>query len=152
MTARTTDVAGERATIITLPGEIDMANVADVGADLAAGLAGRPAAMIIDMSGTWYSDLAGVRAVLRTCELADQAGCGVRLVVSSAAVLRLLALLGADQRTAIYPALPAALSAVPPAAGSAVPPAAVAAAMPGAGSPALAAAGPAVLPAAGSRR
>ena len=100
-------------TVVTLPAEIDMANADRVGADLQAAFA--PGVTVVaDMTATTFCDSRGIHALVLAHQRAAASGAGLRLVVPSACVLRVLAVVGLDRWLAIYPSLQEAL-AVPPA-------------------------------------
>jgi anti-sigma B factor antagonist len=114
MTSPPADTTGRRTpAVVTLPAEVDMANAEAAENELTAALAGQPGALIIDMTHTIYCDSAGVRAVMLTCKRAAEAGCDVRLVITSPTVLRIFTLMGADQHAAIHPDLNSASAPSP---------------------------------------
>jgi anti-anti-sigma regulatory factor len=57
------------------------------------------------MAATRFCDLPGARALVRAHKRATANGAELRLVVPSARVLRVLAILGLDSRPATYPSL-----------------------------------------------
>ena len=95
--------------VVTLPAEIDMANADRVGADLRAAFASGVTTVVADLTATTLCDCRGIRALLLAHDHATASGAGLRLVVPSAGVLRVLAVLGLDRWLAIYPSLEKAL-------------------------------------------
>jgi len=104
---RATPTRGEWI-VVTLPAEIDITNARRLGGELGTALAS--ATMVIaDMSATTFCDSSGIRILLLAHEQAAAAAIDLRLVVPSAAVLRALALVGADRLLPVYPSLQDAL-------------------------------------------
>lgn len=99
-----------RPTVVTLPDEIDVANAERVGADLQAAFAPGVTVVVADMTATTFCDLLGTRTLVRAHEQAAASGAELRVAVSSAGVLRVLALLRLDGLLAIYPSLQEALA------------------------------------------
>lgn len=99
--------------IVALPAEIDIGNSERVGQDLCA--AARPgiAVVIADMSQTQYCDSSAVRSLMLAHDTAVRNNAELRLVIPSAAVLRILSVLGFDRLLHIYPSLSAALTSSP---------------------------------------
>jgi anti-sigma B factor antagonist len=99
--------------VVTLPDEIDMDNADRVGADLQAAFAPGVTTVVADMTATTFCDSRGIRALVLAHKQAAASGAELRLVVPSAGVLRVLAVLGLDGLLAIYPSLPEALATEP---------------------------------------
>jgi anti-sigma B factor antagonist len=99
--------------IVTLPAEIDISNAESVGRQLCA--AARPgiAVVIADMSQTLYCDSSAVRSLMLAHDTAVRNDAELRLVIPSAAVLRILSVLGFDRILHLYPSLGAALTSSP---------------------------------------
>ena len=89
--------------VIRLPAEIDIAN-ADFVKDLllAEVLPGR-AAVIADLSATFFCDCAGVSALIDVGRDAKRAGVELRLVARSRSVLRTFELAGLSACLPVYP-------------------------------------------------
>ena len=102
--------AGPRV-VVTVPAEIDAMNSDEVREALLSATGPGVTTLIVDMSGTTFCDSAGVHAVITAYRQAAQAGTEVRLVATK--VLRVFALIGADQLMATYPTLEAALADTP---------------------------------------
>ena len=99
--------------VVTLPAEIDMANAGRVGADLQAAFTPGITTVVADLTATTFCDCGGIRALVMAHERAAASGAELRLVVVSARVLRVMAVLGLDRWLAIYPSLPEALAERP---------------------------------------
>ncbi len=98
--------------VVTLPAEIDIENADRVAADLQAAFAAGVTTVVADMTATRFCDTRGVRALVLASKHATASG-GELLVVPSACVLRVLAVLGLDCWLAIYPSLEQALAVRP---------------------------------------
>jgi anti-anti-sigma factor len=98
---------------VTLPAEIDVTNAERVGADLRAAFAPGVTVVVADMTATTFCDSLGIRALVRAHQRATASDAELRLVVPSARVMRLLAVLGLDGLLAIHPSLQEALPAEP---------------------------------------
>ena len=96
--------------VVTLPAEIDIANADQVREDLLWVLNQGATLLIADLSTTTFCDSAGVSALARTFRRADANQSEMRLVVSTRAVQRVLALTGVDRMMDIYPSMTAALA------------------------------------------
>jgi anti-anti-sigma factor len=107
----------DRLAVVTLPEEIDLSNGGAVHDSLAAALSQQPAALVVDMSSTTYCDSAGVRAVMLAGQQAAAAGCTLRLVIDSPAVMRVFSLIGADELVEVHERLASALGPAGPADG-----------------------------------
>jgi anti-anti-sigma factor len=95
--------------VITLPAEIDITNAGQVREVLLSVLNQGAAVLIADLSTTTFCDSAGVSALARTFRRADASQNEMRLVVSTPAVQRVLAITGVDRLLDIYPGVTAAL-------------------------------------------
>jgi anti-sigma B factor antagonist len=98
--------------VATLPAEIGLSNAPAVQEGLLSVLSRRPAALIADMTPTIFCDSAGVRALMLAYKQAVAMGCELRLVISSAGVKRVFALIGADQLVEVHEQLDGALGPV----------------------------------------
>lgn len=101
------------AAVVALPAEIDAGNADEIGQELLSAISLGAAVVVIDMSPTTFCDSAGVQAIITAYRHAAANRTQLRLV--TAAVLRILTLVGADQLVPIYPTLEAALAGTPPA-------------------------------------
>ena len=104
-----------RPVIVSLPAEIDMANAEDVGEQLCAAFAPGVTVVIADLGSTVFCDTSGARQLMLAHKRAAVSNRELLVVISSAGVLRVLAILGLDRVLEIYPDLAAALAAgLPP--------------------------------------
>jgi anti-anti-sigma factor len=102
-----------RLVIVPLPAEIDMANEEDVGEQLRAAFAPGVTVVIADLGSTVFCGTSAVRQLVLARKRAVASNRELRVVISSAGVLRVLAILGLDRELEIYPDLAAALAAGP---------------------------------------
>lgn len=77
---------------VAFDGEIDVAAKAQIIATVRAVLRESPAAIDLDLGEVAFIDCAGLGALERALDLARAAGCVVRIVAMSSAVLRLFEL------------------------------------------------------------
>ena len=82
--------------IVTLPAEIDMANVDALGEQLAAAFAPGPRAVIADMTATTFCDSSGIGMLVRAQKQATAHGAELRLLLPHPNVLRVMTIQGAD--------------------------------------------------------
>ena len=100
------------APVVIAPEEIDVTNAAALRATLEAAGRGNET-LVVDMSQTQFCDSSGVNVLARAQRRAQTEGGRILLVVSSAAVLRILALTGADRMIPNFPTLDEALGRAP---------------------------------------
>jgi anti-anti-sigma factor len=98
--------------IVTTPGEIDSTNAQGIGDELHEALGPGVAVVVADMTRTSL-DSCGARCLLLAGQHAAHANAELRLVIESAAVLRVLRTTGADRLLTIYPELLPALADPP---------------------------------------
>jgi anti-anti-sigma factor len=101
---------GARRVVVTLPAEIDMDNADQIGQQLDAALAPGVATVVADMTATRFCDTSGVRMLVLAHKEAAAHNAELRVVIPSADVLRVLAILKADRVLRIYPSLKDALA------------------------------------------
>jgi anti-sigma B factor antagonist len=94
-------------TVVALPAEIDVANAVEVGEQLTAALAAG-GTVIADLTSTTFCDSACLREMILVHKRAAESGADLRLVVTSAHLLRVFSVTGLDTVLAIYPSLSAA--------------------------------------------
>ena len=94
-------------TVIRLPAEIDVTNVARIGEELGSAFALGVATVIADMTATTFCDSSGTRELLLAHHKAAAGSIELRIVMPSAGVRRIFQLTGLDQVLAIYPSLAA---------------------------------------------
>jgi anti-anti-sigma factor len=95
--------------VVSAPAEIDATNANQLRATLLAADGSRPA-VVVDMSQTVFCDAAGISALVQARNQAEADGVEMRLVITSASVFRVFALIGVDQLFPIFTSLPAALA------------------------------------------
>jgi anti-sigma B factor antagonist len=103
------EMAGDVPVVVT-PGDIDITN-ASVFRTALLEAAGRGRTFVVDMSGTQFCDTAGIHALVAAHKQARDDGGEVRLVVTSASVLRIFAITGFDQVISRFSRLDQALAA-----------------------------------------
>jgi anti-sigma B factor antagonist len=96
--------------VVTLPAEIDVTNADQIREALLGVVNQGAAALVADMSKTTFCDSTGVSALVRTLKRATASGGGMRLVVDSPAVHRVLSITGVDRLMSIYPSVAASLA------------------------------------------
>jgi anti-sigma B factor antagonist len=97
--------------VVTLPGEIDLANAARVGEELNAAFGPGVGIVIADMSGTRFCDTSGIHALVMAHQRAKANDIEFRMVVPPGEIRRVLEILHLDTVLAIYPRLDVALVA-----------------------------------------
>ena len=96
--------------VVTLPEEIDVTNAETVQDELLAALNQSAILLIADMSRTNFCDSSGVSAMVRVFRQAVASGSGLRLVVSTPAVQRVLSITGVDRLVDVFPSIAASLA------------------------------------------
>ena len=94
--------------IITLPAEIDMANDRGVSQQLGSALASGAKVVVADMRATTFCGSTGLRALALAHKQAAAHQTELRLVITSANVLHVMAITKLDTVLRIYPSLDAA--------------------------------------------
>ncbi|HEX3648631.1 MAG TPA: STAS domain-containing protein [Pseudonocardiaceae bacterium] len=89
------------AVVVEVAGEVDLSTADDVAAAVTAGLASRPSAVVLDLTGVSFLDSAGL-AVLARGHLAAVDGVEFRVVAGNEAVLKPIQLTGMDQMLAMF--------------------------------------------------
>ena len=103
------EMAGDMPVVVT-PGDIDITNAAAFRTALLEA-AGRGTTFVVDMSRTQFCDTAGIHALVAAHKQAADDDHEVRLVVTSASVLRIFAITGFDQVISRFSRLDQALAA-----------------------------------------
>jgi anti-sigma B factor antagonist len=103
------EMAGGVPVVVT-PGDIDITNAAAFRTALLEA-AGRERTFVVDMSRTQFCDTAGIHALVAAHKQAGDNGGEVRLVVTSATVLRIFAITAFDQVISSFGSLDQALAA-----------------------------------------
>ncbi len=83
--------------VVTVPEEIDVTNAADLRAALLKAGVNGSGTLVADMTQTQFCDSSGVHALVVAHRRAQAEGGQLLLVISSAAVLRILAITGIDR-------------------------------------------------------
>ena len=96
--------------VVTLPEEIDITNAGTVQDELLAALNQSAILLIADMSRTNFCDSSGVSTMVRVFRQAVASGSGLRLVVSTPAVQRVLSITGVDRLVDVFPSVAASLA------------------------------------------
>jgi anti-anti-sigma factor len=99
-----------RVAVVTLPVEIDVTNADAIREDLLFVLNQGAVLLVADMSRTTFCDSAGVSALVRTFRRAVASSSGLRLVVCTPAVHRVLSLTGVDRLVDVFPSVAACLA------------------------------------------
>lgn len=95
--------------VVTLPGEIDMANATTVREELKAAFDAGAAIVVADMSGTRFCDTSGIHALVMAHKRAEAGNTSFRVVVRPGEVRQVLEILHLDTVFALYPRLDIAL-------------------------------------------
>ena len=103
----------EAVPVISAPAEVDITNVDELLQAMRLCTDSGHTTLVIDMSETTFCDSAGVNQLVRAQKRAAAAGGEVRLVISTAAVMRLLAIIGVDRVLPIFTSLEDALDDEP---------------------------------------
>jgi anti-anti-sigma factor len=96
--------------VVTPPLEIDIANAADLRADILAASSGGQATVIIDMSETAFCDSTGLNVLVRAHKQLDAEGRQLRLVIRAPTLLRIFAVTGVDTMFRLSASLDEALA------------------------------------------
>jgi anti-sigma B factor antagonist len=99
--------------IISAPHEIDITNASEFGRTLSCWIDAGHLTVVVDMRGTTFCDVAGLRQLIRAHERATAAGRQLRLVITDTMMPRVLAITGTDQLLPISTSLDDALTARP---------------------------------------
>jgi anti-anti-sigma factor len=82
--------------VVTAPEEVDITNAAALRTALLEAAGHGYGTLAVDMSQTQFCDSSGINVLIRVHQQAQAEGGRVLLVISAAAVLRMLALIGVD--------------------------------------------------------
>jgi anti-sigma B factor antagonist len=92
---------GDGGTIVAISGEVDVCTEASLQQALLRIIRERGARLMLDLSGVSFMDCAGLRALLATLRRAEMHGVFLRLIATSAAVRRIIELIGAQEALAL---------------------------------------------------
>jgi anti-sigma B factor antagonist len=98
--------------VVSAPAELDVTNAAQLSTALSSA-GDQSATVVVDMSQTVFCDSASLSALLQAHMRAMADGGEVRLVITTAQILRIFALTGADRLLPIFVSLTEALGSVP---------------------------------------
>jgi anti-anti-sigma factor len=87
----------DRSTI-RIDGEIDIGTIKQLEDAREKVFALEPQLVVIDLSAVGFLDSSGLKFLLHTNDLAEERGCGLRIVRPDEAVMKVFTLTGADQR------------------------------------------------------
>jgi anti-anti-sigma factor len=96
--------------VVTPPLEIDIANAAELRADILAASASSRDAVIIDMSETAFCDSTGLNVLVRAHKQLDAEGRQLRLIIREPTLLRIFAVTGVDTMFRLSASLDEALA------------------------------------------
>ena len=91
--------------MISAPAEVDISNADELQRAMRSCTDAEHATLVVDMSETTFCDSAAVNQLVRAQKRAAAAGGEVRLVISTASVMRLLAIIGVDRVLPIFTSL-----------------------------------------------
>jgi anti-anti-sigma factor len=87
--------------IVAVSGEVDVCTEGPLQQVLLRIMRERSARIFLDVSGVWFMDCAGLRALLTTRRRTELRGGCMRLIATSAAVRRIIELTGAHEALAV---------------------------------------------------
>ena len=96
--------------VVTLPREIDMTNACQISQRLCAALAAGAPIVVADMTATRFCDSMGLRALVLAHKQATANSAELRVAVTSANVLQVMAITQLDTVLHIYPSAEEALA------------------------------------------
>jgi anti-anti-sigma factor len=102
-----------RTAVVTAAGEIDLTNAGSLRDALLSALNAGALGLVVDLTAATFLDSAGVAALVRAWRRAGAMEATVRVAVSSAAVLRVLELVGIDQLIEVHPSVAEAVASLP---------------------------------------
>ena len=107
---RSMPTAHSQPVIVTLPAEIDMANIGVVGERIAVVLTPGTRVVIADMTATTFCDSMGIGMLVRAHKQATAKGTELRLLLQCPDVLRVMTIQGVETVLPIYHSLEEALA------------------------------------------
>ena len=96
--------------VLVAPDEIDITNAPALRSALLAATANGTGTLVVDMTRTQFCDSSGLHTLLAAHKRAEAEGREILLVIPSTAVLRILAITGADRMILNFTSLPEALT------------------------------------------
>jgi anti-sigma B factor antagonist len=100
--------------VVTAPQEIDITNAPELNSALLQAVADAPGTLVADMTWTRFCDSSGLHTLLAAHKRAQAEGGELRLVIRSAAVLRVLAITTIDRMIPNFTSLDEALAHTSP--------------------------------------
>jgi len=97
--------------VVVTPEEVDITNAGGLRTALLEAAGNGPGRLVVDMSRTQFCDTAGLHALMLAHKRAVAESGDIRLVVTSAAVLRIFAITGLDDVIPHFATLEEALAA-----------------------------------------
>jgi anti-sigma B factor antagonist len=101
--------------VVTPPLEIDIANAAELRADILAASASGTGAVIIDMTETAFCDSTGLNVLVRAHKQLNAEHRELRLIIREPSLLRIFAVTGVDTMFRLFPSLADAAAQAAPA-------------------------------------
>jgi anti-sigma B factor antagonist len=101
---------GHGPVLVRLPDEIDISNEEQLRDMLTRALSDAAETLIVDARGTTFLGCSGVNVLVEAHQRAAAAGARLRLVATTAAVMRALKLTGADRVLDVYSSVTSALA------------------------------------------
>lgn len=95
--------------VVPAPAEIDVTNAGELREAMQSCTDAEHPTLVVDMSDTTFCDSAGVGQLVQAHRQAAAAGGEVRLVIGTARVMRILAIVGVDRVVPIFASLEEAL-------------------------------------------
>jgi anti-sigma B factor antagonist len=93
----------DRATVLKLQGELDVATAPALEEAVAMAFAAHPSSLVVDLTDLSFLDSTGIRVLVSAGRRADESSCSLVLLAPTPQVLRVLRLTGVDRLLAIEP-------------------------------------------------
>jgi anti-anti-sigma factor len=111
--ARITDEHHGDVPVVSVAGEIDASNAAEIAERLRAALSNRSHALVCDLSGTTYIDSAGLNLLFELATALRERQQELHLIVGQpSAIARMVMIVGLDAAVPTHPTRAAALDAL----------------------------------------
>jgi anti-sigma B factor antagonist len=88
--------------VVSAPAEVDLTNAGELREAMRSCMDAGHTTLVVDMRETKFCDSAGLKQIVQANRRAVAAGGEVRLVISDASVLRILAIIGVDRVVPIF--------------------------------------------------
>jgi anti-sigma B factor antagonist len=99
--------------VVSAPAEIDVTNADELRQAIRSCTDAEHATLVVDLSKTTFCDSAGMEQLVHAHRQAVAAGGEARLVIGSASVMRVLALVGVDRVVPIFTSVEDAIAEAP---------------------------------------